>query len=260
MQVIGTQNPNDATTLEKKYESEINSISQEHLQNITIGIPKSLLTKDVDENVLKLFHELKQKLQNYGVKFKDVEINGAEHALSAYYIVACAEASSNLGRFDGIRYGARAQNTTDLNNLYCKTRSEGFGFEVKKRIMLGTFALSAGYYDAFYGRAQTVRHMLSTSFEKIFSEVDFLYLPTTPSSAFKIGENHQDSVKEYLYDMFTVLANLAHIPAISVPAHINTNQMPIGLQFMAPKSHDAKLIAFAHLLEKEGLVGVRHEQ
>lgn len=258
MQVIGVYDPNDATTLKENYVSEIDQVSKENFKNITIGIPRSLFTEDVDKTVLKSFDDLEQKLQQFGVKIKDVAIDGSEYALSAYYVVATAEASSNLARFDGIRYGHRTTNAQSLYDLYCKTRAEGFGFEVKKRIMLGTFALSSGYYDAFYGRAQAVRNMLFKSFEKIFSDVDFLFLPTTPTSAVKIGANHGDSIKEYLIDMFTILANLAQIPAISVPANVHKNDLPIGLQFIAPKENDAKLIAFAHLLEKEKLIGVRY--
>lgn len=258
MQVIGVYDPNDATSLRSRYISELNQFSKDHLDQITIGIPRQLLTNDVDASVLKAFYALEETLKQYGVKFKDVTIDGSEYALSAYYVVATAEASSNLARFDGIRYGHRASESESLTDLYCKTRSEGFGFEVKKRIILGTFALSSGYYDAFYGRAQAVRQMLIQSFEKIFSEVDFLYLPSTPTRAFKIGANHGDPLKEYLTDMFTILANLAQIPAISVPANISSQTMPIGLQFVAPKEQDARLIAFAHLLETEKLIGVRH--
>lgn len=259
MQVIGVYDPNDATSLRENYVSELDQLSTHHLNNIKIGIPRQLLTDDVDKSVLSAFYALEEKLKHFGVTFKDVMIDGSNYALSAYYVVATAEASSNLARFDGIRYGHRASEADSLNDLYCKTRAEGFGFEVKKRIMLGTFALSSGYYDAFYGRAQAVRHMLFQSFEKIFSDVDFLYLPTTPTPAFTIGANRGDPLKEYLTDMFTILANLAQIPAISVPANVSHNTLPIGLQFIAPKAKDARLISFAHLLEKEKLIGVRHD-
>ncbi len=257
MQTIGQPDVQDATTLNNPYVSEIHKTDTNKFDSVTIGIPRDLITQNVAPHVLEEFQKLEQTLSEIGIKFKDIEIQGSEYALSAYYVMACAEASSNLSRFDGIRFGHRTDNAVDLNELYCKSRSEGFGFEVKKRIMLGTFALSAGYYDAFYGKALAVRHMLTSAFTDVFKEVDFLYLPTTPDSAFKLGANNKDQTKEYLYDMFTVLANLAQAPAISVP--VKNLKQPVGLQFMAPKEHDAKLIAFAHYLEEKGLVGVSDE-
>jgi len=255
MQVMGMPDKNDATSLKSAYTSEICNLSEKSFDNLTIGIPRSLIADNIDANTLAEFIKLEEKLSAKGVKFKDIEIKGAEYGLSAYYVLACAEASSNLARFDGIRYGVRAQETSDLNDLYCKTRSQGFGFEVKKRIMLGTFALSAGYYDAFYGRAQTLRYMLCSSLTKLFEDIDFIYLPTTPGQAFKLGSNTSNRTQEYLYDKFTVLSNLCHSPAISVPARIPSDKLSVGLQFIAAQEKDAQLIAFAHMLETEGLVG-----
>lgn len=252
MKAIGHYDENDATTMLGHYESLLNTQS---IKGKKIGVLRSLMKQGVDENVLKEFNKLEENLKKHGAEFVDIEIQNLEHTLSTYYVIACAEASSNLSRFDGIRYGYRAKNTTDLTDLYCKSRSEGFGAEVKKRIMLGTFALSAGFYDAYYGRAQAVREMIADEFEKHFSKVDFIYLPTAPASAFKLGESSHDTLKEYLYDIFTIPANLARTPALSVPALVPDNSLPVGLQFIAAHGKDAQLIAFAHELEKHNLIG-----
>ncbi len=251
MRVLGHEDPHDATTLPGHYESVLNKVN---IKDKKIGIIRSLLTKGVDENVFKEFTLLENNLKQCGVEFIDIDIKSLEHSLSAYYVIACAEASSNLSRFDGIRYGHRAKNTSDLHDLYCKSRSEGFGKEVKRRIMLGTFALSAGYYDAYYGRAQSIREMIADEFAEQFTKVDYIYLPTAPASAFKLGGASLDPLQEYLYDIFTIPANLARIPAISIPALVNKNQLPVGLQFMAARGKDAELIAFAHELEKLKLI------
>ena len=198
---------------------------------------------------------LEENLKKRGVTFIDIEIPSLEHTLSVYYLIACAEASTNLSRFDGIRYGHRAKNTEDLFDLYCKSRSEGFGHEVKRRIMLGTFALSAGFYDAYYGKAQAVRELMSEQFDQAFQKVDYIYLPTSPASAFHFGINSFDPIKEYLYDVFTIPANLIGVPAISLPACVTNGSLPVGLQFMGQRGRDAELIAFAYALEKENLVG-----
>lgn len=251
MQVIGHEDPKDATSLRGCYESRLNKFS---LKGKKIGVLRSLLTSAVDQNVMHQFLLLENKLKMQGVEFVDIEIPSLSHTLSVYYVIACAEASSNLSRFDGVRYGHRTDGTEDLFDLYCKSRSEGFGHEVKRRIMLGTFALSAGYYDAYYGKALAVRAMMAQEFADIFKQVDFVYLPTAPASAFGFGENLKDPLKEYLYDVFTIPANLTGIPAISLPTPVEKGAMPVGVQFMAPEGKDSKLIAFAHCLEKENLV------
>jgi aspartyl-tRNA(Asn)/glutamyl-tRNA(Gln) amidotransferase subunit A len=252
MRTIGHYDENDATSMLGHYESLLNKIT---IKGKKIGVPRSLLKQGVDENVLKEFNKLEHQLKTQGVEFIDIEIKTLEHTLSTYYVIASAEASSNLSRFDGIRFGYRTKNTEDLNDLYCKTRSEGFGNEVKRRIMLGTFALSSGYYDAYYGKAQAVREMMVEEFNELFKQVDYIYLPTAPASAFKLGESKQNPLKEYLYDVFTIPANLAKITAVSVPALVEKNQLPVGLQFMASNGKDAELIAFAHELEKQKLIG-----
>lgn len=252
MRVIAHHDIHDATSMLGNYESLLNKVT---IKGKKIGVLRSLLTKDVDDNVMKEFNTLETNLKKLGAEFVDINIKSLEHTLSTYYVIASAEASTNLSRFDGIRFGHRAQNTTDLSDLYCKTRAEGFGPEVKRRIMLGTFALSAGYYDAFYGRAQAIREIIVNEFAEYFKTIDFIYLPTAPASAFKLGEASHDPLKEYLYDIFTIPANLARVPAISVPALVNKGALPVGLQFMAAFGKDAELIAFAHELEKQNLIG-----
>lgn len=251
MRAIGREDKKDATSQEGAYRSQLN---QSTIKGKRIGVIRNLLTQGVDENVLESFAALEKNLRKQGAEIVDIDVKWLEHVLSVYYVIASAEASSNLSRFDGIRYGYRAKSGESLNDLYCQTRGTGFGKEVKKRIMLGTFALSAGYYDAYYGKAQAVRQMISDEFEKAFSSVDCIYLPTAPASAFRFGETAQDPLKEYLYDIFTIPANLAGIPAISVPA-LKTQGLPVGLQFLARRGHDAELVSFAHALEKENLVG-----
>jgi aspartyl-tRNA(Asn)/glutamyl-tRNA(Gln) amidotransferase subunit A len=170
-----------------------------------------------------------------------------EEMIPTYYILTTAEASSNLSRFDGVKYGFRSPDATDLESLYKKTRAQGFGPEVQRRIMLGTFVLSASYYDAYYTKAQRVRRLIKDKTDELLRQYDFLVLPTTPTTAFKIGEK-QDPVSMYLADIFTVQASLAGVPAISIPAGIDDGGMPIGLQIMAGAFREADLLAFAGTL------------
>lgn len=251
MSIVAHEDSNDSTTLKGSYKSKLGSVT---LKGKTIGVLRSILKHGVDDNVMKEFLTLEENLKKQGVKFIDIEIPSLEHTLSVYYLIACAEASTNLSRFDGIRFGHRAHNSEDLFDLYCKTRSEGFGKEVKRRIMLGTFSLSAGFYDAFYGKAQAVRELMSKQFDEVFNKVDYIYLPTSPASAFEFGINAFDPIKEYLYDVFTIPANLIGVPGISVPANVPKGSLPVGLQFLAKRGNDAELLAFAEVLEKESLV------
>lgn len=251
MKIMGQEDIKDSTSFKGKYESKLDSVP---LKGKKIGVLRSILKEGVDENVMKEFSLLEENLKKRGVIFIDVEIPALEHTLSVYYLIACAEASTNLSRFDGIRYGYRAKNTDDLFDLYCKSRSEGFGKEVKRRIMLGTFSLSAGFYDAFYGKAQAVRELMSHQFDEVFKKVDYIYLPTSPASAFHFGINAFDPIKEYLYDVFTIPANLIGVPAISVPAIVPQGELPVGLQFMGQRGMDAELIGFVASLEKENLI------
>lgn len=236
----------DAPNLSSQATSNKNSPNSSSLEN---KLGQGAMERRVHEREART-----QATSNEALTYFPMSLDGIEHTLSVYYIIACAEASSNLARFDGIRFGLRAPQAEDLNDLYSSTRSSGFGNEVKKRIMLGTYALSSGYYDAYYGRAQSVRNLMKNSFKKVFEQVDFIYLPTGPSTAFKCGEMKHDALKEYLFDVFTIPANLCGIPAISVPVPVPKNHLPVGLQFFAKEGDDARLIAFSHLLETENLI------
>ncbi len=201
-------------------------------------------------DIRKRMEEIIASLKKSGHTVEPVEFPFIDYLVPAYYVLTTAEASSNLSRFDGIRYGYRSKNATDLESTYKKSRSEGFGTEVKRRIMLGTFVLSAGYYDAYYGKGQKVRRKLRDETNKILSRYDFILLPTTPGTAFKFGENSADPIKMYLEDIFTVQANLTGVPAISLPMGKGKNGLPFGIQLMAGRFEEAKLFAFSDYLMK----------
>jgi len=191
------------------------------------------------------FDELKARLEAEGHEVYPVSFPLLDYLIPAYYVLTTAEASSNLARYDGIHFGYRSQDAAGIDNVYFKSRSEGFGDEVKRRIMLGTFVLSSGYYDAYYGKAQKVRRMIQDATRELLSDADFLLLPTAPTTAFKLGENTDDPITMYLQDIFTVQANLAGIPAISLPLAKNKAGLPIGFQLMAGEFEEQKLLQFA---------------
>jgi aspartyl-tRNA(Asn)/glutamyl-tRNA(Gln) amidotransferase subunit A len=191
-----------------------------------------------------------EKLKADGHTVEAVDFPLLDHLIPTYYVLTTAEASSNLSRYDGMRYGYRSEKASDLESTYKLSRSEGFGAEVKRRIMLGTFVLSAGYYDAYYGKAQRVRRLLKNTTDALFSEYDMILSPTTPDVAFKFGENSEDPIKMYLEDIFTVLANLVGIPAISVPIG-DKNGLPFGIQVMANQFEEAQMFAAAkHIINR----------
>lgn len=190
------------------------------------------------------------RLKAEGHQIEEVAFDLTDYLIPVYFVLSTAEASSNLARFDGVHYGYRSPNASDMESVYRLSRSEGFGREVKNRIMLGTFVLSAGYYDAYYSRAQKVRRMLSEQMNRVFESHDLVLMPTTPTVAFKFGEKTEDPTEMYLADIFTVLANITGIPAISLPLAQDSEGMPIGVQFMADKFEDAKLMAFARTLQR----------
>ena len=223
-----------------------------------IGIPKEYFSlkemgkAGLDEDITKKFQEAIDFLKEKGFEIKEVSLPSVEYALAAYYIVMPAEVSSNLARFDGIRYGKREEGK-DLFEVYTKTREKGFGLEVRRRIILGTYVLSAGYYDAYYSRAQKVRHMIRKDFETEFKNVDLLLTPTTPHPAFKIGEKTDDPLSMYLEDIYTVPINLAGVPAISVPfgtVEKEGKNLPVGVQLIAPWFEESRLFETGKILEK----------
>jgi aspartyl-tRNA(Asn)/glutamyl-tRNA(Gln) amidotransferase subunit A len=205
----------------------------------------------IDDEIANSIKNFIEQLEKDGYEVKPVEFNLLEYIVPAYYVLTTAEASSNLSRYDGVRYGYRtSEPNLEINEFYKRTRSEGFGKEVKRRIMLGTFVLSAGYYDAYYTKAQKVRRLLSEKIKNIFSEFDFIIMPTSPTTAFKIGEKMNDPVAMYLADIYTVLANLVGVPAISLPLFKHSNGMPFGLQILANKFHEIPLLQVSNQLMK----------
>ncbi len=203
------------------------------LSEITIGIPKEYFVDEVDPNIKDIVKKQIEELQSAGAKIKEVSLPNTKHALSVYYIIMPAEVSSNMARYDGIKYGYSKQHGQDLSDVYFNSRGEGLGNEVKRRIMLGTYVLSAGYYDAYYKKAQKVRTLIVDDFKKAFEEVDVLATPTSPTVAFGFSEKTKDPLSMYLADIFTVPVNLAGVPAISIPCG-SLDGMPVGLQFIAP--------------------------
>lgn len=226
--------------------------AQEILKGKKIGLISDTIGEGADPCVRQAVLDAVKRIEAEGAKVEEVSLEYNKHVLPVYYLISSSEASANLARFDGVKYGARAKDAKDLNSLYSISRQEGFGPEVKRRIMLGTYALSSGYYDAYYKKAQQVRRLLLEEYDKLFFEQKFdaLILPTCPSTAFKLGEKTEDPLKMYLSDICTIPANLAGLPAISLPFGLDKNNLPIGLQLMAPRLCDDKLLRLAFALEK----------
>jgi len=220
------------------------------VSGLRIGVAKEYFGEGLDVEVRKAVEDAIQSLAKLGCEVVPVSLPHSEYAIPTYYIVATAEASSNLARFDGVRYGYRAKNAHTLSEMYRRTRDEGFGAEVKRRIMLGTYALSAGYYDAYYLKAQKVRTLLTRDFDEAFKKVDAIVTPTSPTAAFKLGEKANDPLAMYLADIYTVTADLAGIPGISVPCGKTHDQLPIGLQILGKHFDEATILRLAHGYER----------
>jgi len=228
---------------------------REDLAGLRFGVPGDLTSHAFDPGVRAVFESTLEKIESLGGEIDTVALPHAEHGISAYYVIAPAEASSNLARYDGVRYGTRAESSGDVIEMYERTRAQGFGAEVKRRIMLGTYALSSGYYEAYYGQAQKVRTKIAGDFENAFDQVDFVVTPTSPSVAFKLGEKTADPLAMYLNDFFTVPMSLAGIPAISIPAGLAEPEgggpkLPVGFQIAAPAFAEQKLLNAAYALEQ----------
>ena len=238
----------DSTSSNHVREDYSNGINDKLDQKIKIGIPSDYL-KDVSGDILSQIENTKKALIKHNVEFVDVEFKTTEYALSTYYILAPAEASSNLARYDGIRYGVR-EDGKSLDDIYLNSRTKGFGDEVTRRILIGAYVLSAGYYDAYYRQAQKVRRLIKDDFQRIFNDVDFILTPTTPNEAFKMGDK-LDPISMYKNDIYTVPTSLAGLPGISIPSGLSTNGLPLGIQFIGNYFEEKKLLQIAALAEKE---------
>ena len=248
--VIAGHDPKDSTSIDSpvpNYADEINSLKSK-IQNLRIGVPKEYFIGGLQPEVENAVREGVRAFERMGAVVKEISLPTTQLGLPVYYLIATAEASSNLSRFDGVKYGLRV-NGDDLIDMYGKTRQAGFGDEVKRRIMLGTYALSAGYYDAYYIRAQKVRTLIKQDFERAYQEVDIIMTPVAPTTAFKIGEKAEDPLQMYLTDVFSVTLNLAGNCGISVPCGFDQQKLPIGMQLMGPALGEAQLLAAAHIYQ-----------
>jgi aspartyl-tRNA(Asn)/glutamyl-tRNA(Gln) amidotransferase subunit A len=214
-----------------------------------IGVPRSFFGEGLDDEVRDSVETAIEQFRTLGAEIVDVELPHAKYGIAVYYIIATAEASSNLARYDGVRYGLRAEGSHELRQMYFRTREEGFGAEVKRRIMLGTYVLSSGYYDAYYSKAQKVRTLVKQDYQKAFKQCDAIITPTAPSTAFRIGEKSDNPLAMYLNDIYTVSANLAGVPAINVPCGLSSDGLPIGLQLIGNFWSEGLLLNLAHVYE-----------
>ena len=242
--------PRDSTSLERPKEAYSRKLDLS-VRELRIGLPKEYFGEGVEPGVRKAVEEAARWFASQGAKTVELELPNARLGVAAYYIIAPAEASSNLSRFDGVRYGHRAAEYDDLIDMYCRTRAEGFGAEVKQRILVGTYVLSHGYYDAYYLQAQKVRRLIARDFAAAFEKCDLVLGPTTPGTAFPIGAKSEDPVQMYLNDVFTVPAPLAGLPALSIPCGFDERGLPVGLQIMGPHFSEARLLAAAHRYQQD---------
>lgn len=250
MDIISGKDSMDGTSLDIDYPEYLSSLTGD-VKGIKIGIPKEWYNnKGLDSEVAEKTRKVAEVLEKAGAVVEEISLPFAEYAIPAYYIIATAEASSNLSRFDGVKYGFRAENYSSLVDMYNATRSEGFGKEVKKRILLGTFVLSSGYYDAYYRKALKVKAVIKKNFDEIFSEYDLILCPTAPTTAPEIGKSLSNPLAMYLSDVFTVSANIAGLPGISMPCGFDKNGMPIGVQLMGQALADTKVLNTAYAYQQ----------
>jgi aspartyl-tRNA(Asn)/glutamyl-tRNA(Gln) amidotransferase subunit A len=249
LRTIAGRDPMDSTCADLPVPDYVAELDKP-VHGLKIGVAKEYLGEGLDPEVRNAVETAIQKLASLGCRIVEISLPHTKYAIPTYYIVATAEASSNLARFDGVRYGYRARDARTLSEMYRRTRDEGFGAEVKRRIMLGTYALSAGYYDAYYLKAQKVRTLITRDFEEAFNRVDAIVTPTCPTAAFKLGEKAGDPLAMYLADIYTVTADLAGIPGISIPCGQTSGKLPIGLQILGRHFEEATILRVAHAYEQ----------
>ena len=249
LNVIAGHDPRDNTSVDCPVPDYTASLKG-GVAGLKLGVPKEYFIAGIDPEVEQAVRAAIDEYRRQGAEIVEVSLPHTKYAVAVYYIVATAECSANLARFDGVRYGKRAEKPKDILDLYGRTRAEGFGAEVKRRIILGTYVLSSGYYDAYYNRAQKVRQMIALDFQKAFRQCDALLTPTSPTAAFKIGERVADPLQMYLADIFTIAVNLAGICGVSIPCGFTSGKLPIGLQVIGPKWGEETMLRVAHAYEQ----------
>lgn len=246
LEVISGHDENDSTSA--KIDSENFSQPINEKLKFKIGLPKEYFSTGLNDEIKKLIFDKVEFIKSLGHEIIEITLPNTEYSIATYYILTTAEASSNLARFDGAHYGFRSKDSLNLNEMYTNSRTEGFGNEVKRRIMLGTYVLSSGYYDAYYRKAQKVRRLLKNDFDEAFKSVDIILTPTTPNVAFKIGEKTNDPLSMYLEDIYTTSANLVGVPGLNIPIGFNSEKLPVGMQIMANQFQERKLLQLAKQL------------
>ncbi len=247
MNVMSGHDPKDSTSIEREKENYLTDINNP-IKGLKIGVPKEFFSEGLDPEVEKIIEQGISEYKKLGAEIVEISLPNNHLSIPVYYVIAPAEASSNLSRYDGVRYGYRTKEYDDLMDMYCKTREEGFGDEVKRRIMIGTYVLSAGYYDAYYLKAQKIRRLISEDFKKAFEKCDVILGPSAPSVAFPIGDKKEDPLKMYMQDVYTISTNLAGLPGLSMPGGL-MNNLPVGIQLIGNYFSEAKLLNIAHIFQ-----------
>lgn len=255
LNTIAVHDPRDSTSVDRTRPDFTAELSGD-IKGMKIGFPTEYFREGLDQEVAASIREALDVFRGLGASIEEVSLKHTDYALATYYLLATAEASSNLARYDGVKYGYRTPDPGDLMQMYRRTRQEGFGAEVKRRIMLGTYALSSGYYEAYYRKAQKVRTLIKEDFDNVFGKVDLIATPTAPTPAFKLGEKLDDPIRMYLSDIFTIPVNLAGIPAISMPCGFNGDGLPIGLQLIGRAFDEARLLQASCAFEKARALGL----
>ena len=250
LNTIAGHDPMDSTSADRPVPDYLKALVKKDLKKVRVGVPREFFSEGLDPDVEQAVTAAIEELKQLGADIKEIQLPRTDAAVAVYYVLATAEASSNLARFDGVKFGLRAKETKDLLDLYMKTRQEGFGPEVKRRIMLGTYVLSAGYYDAYYGKAQAVRTLVCQDFDAAFKEVDVIVTPATPTPAFKLGEKSEDPLQMYLSDIFTISVNLAGLPAIALPCGMSKGGLPIGMQLIGRAFEEETILRASHAYEQ----------
>lgn len=256
LEAIAGRDENDSTSADYPVADYLARLGDD-IDGKTIGVPRELFGEGLDYEVRESVEASIDNFKSLGARIVDVELPHAQYGIAVYYIIATAEASSNLARYDGVRYGFRTENSSSLREMYFRTREEGFGDEVKRRIMLGTYVLSSGYYDAYYSKAQKVRSLVKLDYQKAFERCDAILTPTSPSTAFRLGERSDDPLAMYLSDIYTVSANLAGVPAISVPCGLSKERLPIGVQLIGRFWSESVLLNLAAAYENSFTINER---